>query len=393
MAHIINSLLDTDFYKFTMQQAVFQKFPKASAEFKFKLRNYPKKTLIPYVDEINEEIAHLCSLRFKEDELTYLLDMPEMDANYIDFLADMKLDNMKISCHATKKDFYLGIGGGSWLNTILFEVPVLAIVSEVYFRNKDDKTQLQLDSIKRLKAKTRFVMDKPWKFADFGTRRRWSFDFQNSMLNYFRKTIPENIVGTSNVYFAKKYGMRPIGTMAHEWIQGMQAMVPIQDSQKFAFQTWADVYHGRLGIALSDTLGMNAFYKDFDRYFAKLYDGARHDSGDPFTWCNKLIAHYTDLGIDPMTKTAVFSDGLDFNLTDKIYHRYSNKIKMLFGIGTYLTNDTGLKPLQIVIKMTKCNGQDVAKISDSDGKQMCENPIYLAYIKSVIAKKIGGAYD
>jgi nicotinate phosphoribosyltransferase len=193
--------------------------------------------------------------------------------------------------------------------------------------------------------------------------------------------LPDNFIGTSNVYLARKYGLKPIGTMAHEWIMAGQGIVKdISESQKYMLQSWANVYRGDLGIALSDTLGSDTFLNDFDKYFCKLYDGCRHDSGDPYTWCDKLLEHYAHNGIDPTTKTAVFSDGLTVESMIALNKRYCNFIKVLFGIGTNLTNDCGITPLQIVIKMTKYNGNPVAKISDSKGKQMCEDKDYLRHL-------------
>lgn len=219
-------------------------------------------------------------------------------------------------------------------------------------------------------------------FADFGTRRRYSRKWQEYVITYLTKYYPKNFIGTSNIYFAKQFKVKPIGTMAHEFIQAMQSVVRLSDSQKHAFQVWADVYRGDLGIALSDTLGMDAFFNDFDLYFAKLFDGARHDSGSPFVWCKKLIDKYHGYGIDPLTKTAVFSDGLNFPKIVKIHRAFAHKIRCSYGIGNNLMNDCGIKPLQIVIKMTKCDGKPVAKISDSKGKQMCEDPEYLKYLAS-----------
>jgi len=197
------------------------------------------------------------------------------------------------------------------------------------------------------------------------------------------KELPDNFIGTSNVDLARRYNLKPIGTMAHEFIQAAQALTRIKDSQKFAFDTWAKEYRGDLGIALSDCLGFEAFLNDFDMFFSKLFDGARHDSGDPYIWGEKLIAHYESFGIDPITKSAVFSDGLDFSKAIEIHETFKDRIKVSFGIGTNITNDTGFKAPQIVIKMTECDGRPVAKISDSKGKMMCKDDDYLKYLASV----------
>ncbi len=273
---------------------------------------------------------------------------------------------------------------GSWLNTILFEVPVLAIVSEVFFRNAvQDKECAYKIGRRELAIKRKLLTSKDIKFADFGTRRRFSREWQEFVIDYFIINAPDNFVGTSNVYFALVKGLKPIGTQAHEFFQACQALTRLEDSQKFALETWVQEYRGQLGIALTDSLGMDAFLKDFDLFFAKLFDGCRHDSGFAEIWCRKLINHYEKLGIDPKTKTAVFSDGLDFPKMIYLYQKFSHQINVSFGIGTNLTNDVGVKPLQIVIKMTRCNDRPVAKISDSPGKQMCNDPEYLKYLASV----------
>ncbi|MCP4131361.1 MAG: nicotinate phosphoribosyltransferase, partial [bacterium] len=215
-------------------------------------------------------------------------------------------------------------------------------------------------------------------------RRRRSGEWQQQVIGTLAAEVPGNLTGTSNVYFAKKYNLRPIGTMAHEFLQASQALgVRLVDSQKFAFENWVQEYRGDLGIALSDVVGMDAFLRDFDLYFCKLFDGARHDSGDPYEWCDKLLAHYKKMGIDPKTKTAVFSDGLNFELARDLAKKYNGQIRIAFGIGTNLTNDFGEKALQIVIKMTECNGQPVAKISDSPGKSMCKDESFIKYVKKV----------
>lgn len=381
---IIESLLDTDLYKFTMQQVVLHHFPGASAEFDFKLRNYPKGALLPYKDEIIKEVKHLCTLGFTYDELEYLRTLRFLKDDYIEYLRNFKLNMHNIKIFEEDGELKIHIGG-SWLSTILFEVPVLAIVSEVYFRDKTDHYGQAFleEKIEYIKYSGEHGVD--IKFADFGTRRRYSKLWQMNVLCHLVKELPKNFVGTSNVMFAKMFRIKPIGTMAHEFIQATQSMVRLIDSQKYAFEKWVEEYRGDLGIALSDTLGMKAFFNDFDLYFSKLYDGARHDSGDPYEWCEKLIMHYESMGIDPTTKMAVFSDGLDFIKAEKLMKKFGERIKVSFGIGTHLTNDMGLthKPLQIVIKMTACNGQPVAKISDSPGKAMCNDEDYLKYLRSV----------
>lgn len=382
---IITSLLDTDFYKLTMMQAVLHHYPATIVRYKFKCRNNPN----PLMDEdasflqfVNEELDELCKLRFTEEELAYLSGIRFFKSDFIEYLRLFKFNRDYIHTFIDN-DGALGIRvEGPWVSTILFEVPVLAIVSEVYGRKFQEavvvptgRTNLR-DKIKLLNG-----MVDGFKFVDFGTRRRFSRLWQEYVLSELSQT--KNLVGTSNVMFAKQFGLKPIGTMAHEWLQAHQQLFRVADSQKMALETWAKEYRGDLGIALSDVVGFNAFLRDFDLYFAKLFDGCRHDSGDPYEWCTKLVNHYNKLGIDPRTKSAVFSDGLDFESALKLYRTFKDTINVSFGIGTNLTNDVGIEPLQIVIKMVECNGKPVAKISDSKGKGMCEDDEYLAYLRKV----------
>jgi nicotinate phosphoribosyltransferase len=312
--------------------------------------------------------------------------------DFIDYLSFFKLNYRHVNVFLDDNGRMNIEIEGPWVLTILFEVPILAIVSELYHKqmHSDQLGQRIVDGLKLLNSKIDMVsmignideIGEP-RFADFGTRRRFSRPVQDLIVKNLDNRC-DNFVGTSNVYLAKKYGVKPIGTMAHEWIQAHQQLgVRVVDSQKEALQTWANEYRGDLGIALSDTIGFDAFLKDFDKYFAKLFDGCRHDSGDPIEWCKKLIDHYKKLGIDPKIKTAVFSDGLTFEKMLEIWNAFKDKINVSFGIGTNLTNDMGVRPLQIVIKMVECNGQPVCKISDSAGKLMCEDDDYLNYVKKV----------
>lgn len=385
---IVNSLLDTDFYKLTMMQTVLHHFPAASVEYRFKCRT-PDVDLRPYAAEIQKEIDHLCSLRFTPDELEYLSKIPYLKPDFIHFLRIFQLSNEFITITADTT-FELVIKG-PWLHTILFEAPLLAIISEVYMRNQYANPAYETGK-QRLQENINLVKSNPqlthFLFSDFGTRRRFSFAWHKEVLAMLNQELPNNLRGTSNVYFAKLFGLTPIGTMAHEYIQACQAVGPrLRDSQKYAFEIWAKEYRGNLGIALSDTYGLDPFLQDFDLYLCKLFDGARQDSGDPFIWGDRLIEHYTKKRIDPKTKRLVFSDNLNFPLAIKLYHYFKDRTNPTFGIGTQLTNNLGHQPIQIVIKMTECNGQPVAKISDAPDKIMCKDPSYLAYLKQVFGIK------
>jgi nicotinate phosphoribosyltransferase len=268
----------------------------------------------------------------------------------------------------------------------MFEVPVLAIISEVYFRAWEPHPDYA-GGERRLEEKIGLVTgfpDPDFRISDFGTRRRFSRDWQDRVIRTLQERMPDRFVGTSNVWLAKKHGLIPLGTMAHEYLQACQAVGPrLRDSQKFAFDTWAREYRGDLGIALTDVCGVDAFLRDFDLFFCKLFDGVRHDSGDPFEWGEKMLAHYEKMRVDPRTKTFVFSDSLNIPLCIQLYERFHARAKPAFGLGTNLTNDLGYKPLPIVIKMTRCNGQPVAKISDSPEKTMDYDPSYVAYLREV----------
>ncbi|HPA91692.1 MAG TPA: nicotinate phosphoribosyltransferase [Quisquiliibacterium sp.] len=385
---IIASLLDTDLYKFTMMQVVLHHFPGAQVEYRFKCRN-EGVNLAPFIDEIVDEIQHLCTLRFRERELEYLRSLRFIKSDFVDFLGLFQMNQKYITVTPSPK----GNGEidivvrGPWLHTIMFEIPVLAIVNEIYFRNTA-KLPDYAEGRRRLEEKIRLVAGDPaleeMRIADYGTRRRFSRLWHEEVVLTCREKLGVNFAGTSNVLHAMKDNILPLGTMAHEYLQACQALGPrLRDSQTFGFETWAREYRGDLGIALSDVYGMDAFLRDFDMYFCKLFDGARHDSGDPFEWGERMIRHYESNRVDPQTKTIVFSDALTFPLAIELYLRFKDRIKVAFGIGTNLTNDLGYTPLQIVMKMVRCNGQPVAKLSDTPAKNMCDDEAYLKYLRQV----------
>ncbi len=384
---IIESLLDTDLYKFTMMQVVLHHFPGAQVEYRFKCRN-PHLDLTPRVDEIRDEIRALCSVGFTAEELDYLRSWRFFKSDFVDLLKIFRLDERFIRV-APRADAPHEIDitiKGPWLHTILFEVPVLAIVSEVHNRRAHPSPDFA-EGRRRLAGKMAQVdgVDDPdFRIADYGTRRRFSREWQGEVLKELKAGAGPRLVGTSNVRFAMDLGLTPLGTMAHEYLQACQAVGPrLRDSQVFAFNTWAREYRGDLGIALSDVCGMDAFLRDFDLFFCKLFDGVRHDSGDPFEWGEKLIAHYQRMRIDPRTKTMVFSDSLDVPLAIRLFEHFRGRAQTAFGIGTNLTNDLSYEALQIVIKMTRCNGQPVAKISDEPSKTMDYDPSYVSYLREV----------
>ena len=385
---IISSLLDTDLYKFTMMQVVLHQFPGAEVEYRFKCRN--AANLAPYVSEIREEIRGLCSLQFQDAELAYLKAMRFIKSDFIDFLGLFRLNEKYVSVMALPTGEIEVSVKGPWLHTILFEIPVLSIINEVYFRNLQKQPDYQEGRARLATKITLLKADglKALKIADYGTRRRfgkvWHEEVLRSLSTKLGAGSSGQFAGTSNVLFAMKLGLTPLGTMAHEYLQACQALGPrLRDSQVFAFESWAKEYRGDLGIALSDVYGMSAFLRDFDLFFCKLFDGARHDSGDPFQWGERMIAHYVHNRVDPKTKTLIFSDGLTVPRTIELYQQFKGRCQLAFGIGTNLTNDLGYEPLQIVIKMIRCNGQPVAKLSDTPSKNMCDDEKYLAYLRQV----------
>ncbi|MDP2448451.1 MAG: nicotinate phosphoribosyltransferase [Polaromonas sp.] len=390
---IITSLLDTDLYKFTMMQVVLHQFPGAQVEYRFKCRNAGApgvSDLAPYVSEIREEIRALCGLHFQDAELAYLRGMRFIKSDFVDFLGLFHLNEKYVSVKALPSGEIEVVIEGPWLHTILFEIPVLAIINEVYFRNTQKLADV-MEGRKRLDAKIGLLKADgltTLKIADYGTRRRfgqaWHEEVLRTLIARLGAGSAGQFAGTSNVLFAMKLGLTPLGTMAHEYLQACQALGPrLRDSQVFGFESWAKEYRGDLGIALSDVYGMSAFLRDFDLYFCKLFDGARHDSGDPFAWGERLIEHYRKNRVDPRTKTLIFSDALTVPRTIELYQQFRDRCQLAFGIGTNLTNDLGYEPLQIVIKMVRCNGQPVAKLSDTPSKNMCDDEKYLAYLRQV----------
>ena len=390
---IINSLLEDDLYKWSMDQCILHRYPGVNVKVKFKCRT-KGVNLRPLIPEINEQLDHLCRLKFDKSELEYLSGIRWFKPDFIDYLRMLELDRNQIHVEEdSNEDCGIKIWAeGAWRTVIWFEIPVLAIVQELYMQhyckeNSIDMVALEVEGKRRLDAMIRkfgFNSDLGFTLADFGIRRRFSGPWQDYVVKQFSSEIPNVFVGTSNVALAKKYNIHPIGTFAHELFMGIAGTnVRASEVQKTTLQAWADEYRGDLGIALSDIYGFNAFLKDFDLYFAKLFDGCRHDSGDPIKWGEMLIEHYKKLRIDPRTKTGVWSDSLDEDKAIKIATHFKNRIKVSFGIGTRLCNNLGIEPLSIVMKLIESNGCPTCKLSDCDSKQMCEDPATVEWFKKV----------
>lgn len=399
LPQIINSLLESDLYKFSMGQAIMIKHPEYMTTWSFKCRNKDVKFTPEMVEEIKDQIKTYCELRFTEDELEYLNNIPWFRGSYINFLRlwQPRYEDFEITSNS---DCGLSIETkGTWLNTSMYEIPTLAIVNEVYFRMAYDYGKLFESFKKRLDEKYEKLHSSKWYlgvFSEFGLRRRLSAEAQELAIEKFSHLndtmhCSSKFIGTSNVYLAKKYGLTPVGTMAHEWImcvgQGDHSHNPAY-SNRFALNDWVDVYGIKNGIALTDTITTDCFLRDFDDRFATLFSGVRHDSGDPIEWGEKMIKHYEKLGINPKTKTLLFSDSLNFEKADAIWRHFHDRINVAFGIGTYIANDTDVPALNIVMKTTACNGMDVAKVSDTPGKGMCKNPDYVDYLQRTIKWRI-----
>ena len=395
---IINSPIETDAYKLNMQAVVLEKFNQDRCRWAFRCRNNNVFFTPEMVQEISEQIDHFCSLSFSDDEREWLSkNFSWLGQSYIDFLRYWHPWRNQITInkptHAKYNDCGLTIEAcGSWLDTMMYEIPILAIVNEVYFAFKYGVGALDESFVKRAEEKIDKLNCGHYRlsnFSEFGLRRRYSSKTQDWVVGQFacRNIGSEShFVGTSNVYLAKKYGIKAVGTQAHEFFMAQQGHHEINPaySNRFALAAWNDYYKTKLGIALTDTIGTDVFLRDFDENFAALFSGVRHDSGDPIVWGEKMIMHYKKLGIDPMTKTLLFSDSLDFDRATKIKDHFVGKSRVAFGIGTYITNDTGVEPLNIVMKMVECNGTPVAKLSNTPSKGMCLDNDYVNYLSKSI---------
>jgi len=401
MDRIITSLLETDAYKFSMGQAIYHQFSDFKTTWSFKCRNEDVHFTKEMVDEIKRQLLLYTELRFKEDELEYLHNITWIKGSYVDFL---RLWKPRYEDFTITTDAECGLSietKGTWLNTSMYEIPTLAIVNEVYFRMAYDYDKLFESFKERLETKIAKLEAGEYDlaaFSEFGMRRRLSGEAQDLAVKRLKEanTGKSKFVGTSNVYLAKKHGLTAVGTMAHEWImcvgQGNHKHNPAY-SNWYALDAWVKEYGVLNGTALTDAITTDCFLKDFQLTYATLFSGVRHDSGSPFDWGDKMIAHYESLGIDPKTKTLLFSDSLDFERATAIKKYFEGRAKIAFGIGTFIANDTDAPALNIVMKTTACNGMDVAKISDVEGKGMCKNPDYIHYLQRCIDWRMSHADD
>ncbi len=362
---MITSILDNDLYKFSMGQAIFNQFPRVNVTYKF-INRGDTKFDDKFLRQLKFHIYNMKKLVLRDNEFKFLQKTCYyLKPTYLDFLRGYRYDPTEIEVSLDGAgNLHLAIAG-PWYRTVFWEVPLMSMISELHFVMTDQKagdfyTAMIVDKATKLKeAKV--------SFADFGTRRRFSKEVQNDVV-HLMGVAGDFFKGTSNVHFAHKYKLNPIGTQAHEWIMAHGAMFGYRLANQLSMDNWVNEYEGDLGIALTDTYTSNAFFDAFGTKFAKLFDGVRQDSGSPEDFARMAIEHYHIKGIDPKSKTIVFSDGLTTDRAIELHQKFSAEINCSFGIGTHFTNDVGCKPLNIVIKMDSCEGVPAIKLSDSAGK-------------------------
>ncbi|MDY1036590.1 nicotinate phosphoribosyltransferase [Enterobacteriaceae bacterium RIT714] len=381
---VLHTLLDTDAYKLHMQQAVFHHYYDVQVAAEFRCRG--DDLLGIYADTIREQVDAMQHLTLQDDEYQWLSGLPFFKADYLNWLRDFRFNPEQVTI--TNDNGKLNIRlAGPWREVIMWEVPLLAVISEIVHRYRSPDTGVE-QALATLESKlidfaqmTESVDMSRFRLMDFGTRRRFSREVQQAIVQRLQQE--PWFVGTSNYDLARRQNLTPMGTQAHEWFQAHQQISPVlANSQRAALAAWLDEYPDQLGIALTDCITMDAFLRDFGPEFATRYQGLRHDSGDPVEWGEKAIAHYEKLGIDPMTKVLVFSDNLDLSKAVDLYRQFSSRVNLGFGIGTRLTCDIPqVKPLNIVIKLVECNGKPVAKLSDSPGKTICHDKAFVRALR------------
>ena len=388
---IVQSLLDTDLYKFNMDQVIFHKHTDLCGQYYFKCRNKNVRFTKEMAEEINAQIDHLCSLRFTKQELNYMRSIRFIKNDYVEFLRIWRPIRDYVSVRLSPEGELQVIVDGPLFSAMQFEIYLLEIINEVYFRMSYDYDKLLASAKEKLDAKIKALMDGTYtfKFAEFGCRRRLSREWQDEVVRRLTGET-DKCVGTSNVYLAMKYHLTPIGTYAHEYVQMYQGIdkIPLAYTNHYAMRDWYDEYDGDNGTALTDTITTDLFLMDFNRSMVNNYSGVRHDSGDPYEWGEKIIKHYQYYGVDPKTKQLLFSDSLNFDRAQELYDYFKEKTRVTFGIGTFCSNDTDKEPLNIVIKLQYVNGRPVAKLCDDSGKSMCRDEAYLDYLERSVAFRL-----
>ena len=370
---MIKSILDNDLYKFTMQQAVRRLYPDAWVGYEFTNRG---KTPFPegFAGIVKERVARMADLQLSRDEQAWLeTACPYFTADYLDYLYSYRFDPGQVQIEQQAYGLSVTIEG-PWYQTILWEVPVMAVICESFYQLTNPGILSGKEISARNQAKARKMSDAGLTFVDFGTRRRFSFANQEQLLDDILAVCDHRLAGTSNVHLAKRYDLAPVGTLAHEWIMFHSALAGFHEANAAAMDAWLAVYPDVLGIALTDTFTTPVFLDAFSKERAAQFSGVRHDSGDPASFIRRMIEHYREKGIDPASKVVVFSDGLDADRAIEIHRLCKGKVKDSYGIGTYLTNDVGVAPLNIVIKLSWARpepGMDsmkTVKLSDDPGK-------------------------
>ncbi len=391
LSPIVISLLDTDLYKFNMDQVIFHKHTDLCGQYYFKCRNENIVFTDEMVKEIEEQIDHLCSLTFKKEELDYLRSIRFIKNDYVEFLRLWHPIRDYVTVGRDENGCLKVVVDGPLFSAMQFEIYLLEIINEVYFRMNYDYDELLRSAGERLDKKIEAFNNGTYtfSFAEFGCRRRLSREWEDTVVRRLAFET-KNCVGTSNVYLAMKYDLTPIGTYAHEYVQMYQGIdeIPLSYTNHYAMQDWYDEYKGDNGTALTDTLTTELFLLDFNRSMVNNYTGVRHDSGDPFAWGERMIKHYKSYGVDPRTKLLLFSDSLNFDKAQALYDYFKDKTKVSFGIGTFCSNDTCVEALNIVIKLQYVNGAPVAKISDAPGKSMTQDNDYMQYLKNSVAFRL-----
>ena len=381
---VLHTLLDTDAYKLHMQQAVFHHYYDVQVAAEFRCRGDDLLGL--YADAIREQVDAMRHLTLQDDEYQWLSGLPFFKADYLNWLREFRYnpDQVTVTNNNGKLNIRLA---GPWREVIMWEVPLLAVISEIVHRYRSPQSGVE-HALATLENKlvdfsrlTDSMDMSRFRLMDFGTRRRFSREVQQAIVERLQQE--SWFVGTSNYDLARRLNLTPMGTQAHEWFQAHQQISPdLATSQRAALAAWLEEYPDQLGIALTDCITMDAFLRDFGPEFANRYQGLRHDSGDPVEWGEKAIAHYEKLGIDPHTKVLVFSDNLDLPKAVDLYRQFSSRVNLSFGIGTRLSCDLPqVKPLNIVIKLVECNGKPVAKLSDSPGKTICHDKAFVRALR------------
>ena len=385
---IIQSLLDTDLYKYTMQQSMVNRYADASGKMAFRCRT--DERLQVSVAELRKQCDLLGDLKFSDEELQWLSGLPFISHQFVDYLQSFRMNPSQVEIAEDEKGLVITTEG-NWAEITHFEIFILAIVSELHSRKRGVDAEstgrrLLSEKVRFLKESLEREQDSNFTLVDFGTRRRYSRDWHGYVVRTLQQGLPDVFAGTSNMHLAHTLGLKPVGTMAHEWLQSHQVLGhSLLTSQKDALTVWLQEYGEQLGIALTDTISMQAFLRDFDASLAHAFSGIRHDSGDPVHWGEQALAHYRQLGIDPRTKQFVFSDKLDFVTALEIHRHFVGQVNVSFGIGSYLTNDMGFKAPNIVMKLIELNNRPVAKLSDNPGKTMCQDLDYISELKKTFA--------